>query len=192
MQQFTAEQIEKIKSIVNDTILNTIDGINSTIQTSIEIIIGLITIIIGFWVYMAYNKKQVIEEITFNIENKFIAERQRFESIAEEKINEYLKIYIEQLKNQIHKEEYLRNLMIYNIYKILSSEIKLNGENNINEIFSKHSDRLFTISQLTSGNITNIIKALKKLNRKNSTYEPIIVDYAFKAYLSTHLILNLK
>jgi len=184
MQNFSPEQIENIQNIVNSSVLSSIDGINSTIGNSLNIFIAVITVTLTIVGFISFSKKKIIEEIDTNLENKFIEERRKFETITDEKINEYLKIYIKELKSQIHKEEFLRNLMTFDIYKILSTEIKLNGENNINQIFNIHSDRIFTISQLTSGNSKQIIKALKKLKNGNLAYEPIIASDNFRNYIS--------
>lgn len=172
---------EELTHIINEQLLGNVDAINSTISnylTVFGILLAIGSLILSFGVY--FKKKELDQKIQEYVEKQF---NQEFHNVIKE-VNKRANILIgrenTKLKKEYQKEEYLRNFIFYDLNKILSSELS-NGKN-LSEIFNLHADRIYLITQLTSGEEKKITKALRQLSIGN--YDKITRLDSFGQYIS--------
>ena len=159
-----ANMTNDIKNIVNQTLIQNVDGINSAISNNLTLLIFFFTIVFAFIGFFKYDKSKLKDEVFSDVKRDLRLEVNEIKDSITNDFNRYMKQNLDQHKMMVYKEEYLRNLINFELNKMLASELKINGDNNFNEVFGLYSDRLFLIAELTSGDKKQIIKALKKLN----------------------------
>ena len=168
-----------VVNIVNETLISNVDGLNSALQSHLNIFFDILAISLAFFAYFHYDSKKSIDSTVNKIIYKEIEE---VKNSLESQMTKFIKNHIKNYEKLSNEEEFYRNLLSYDLNKILSSEIKINGHNNLNEIFSIHSERIYTMAQLTSRDSKEIKKALRKL-KTNGIYEHISKVDSFKKYL---------
>ncbi len=162
---------KEVQDIVNESLLNSLDGMTGTIELmlfGLGIIFSFFSIF-GFISFFGKKqiKKELQEDIDFSHEKSILHINTLFNEKSQEMQDEMQKRVMKHTRNNIkssqklsQKEEYLRNIIFFDLNKILSSELD-NG--NASEVFSTFANRFHIIAQLTSGNSDEIIKALHKL-----------------------------
>jgi len=176
---------EQIIRVIDDRLFGNLDSIMSLIEVSLVILTIGITI---FLVITGLKSRKIIEiiddmkdNVSSEIDKKFNIESKIIEEDFQRKLTKNLKFYMKEYQIEAQKEEFIRNVIFKNLSELLSDEIRVNGESNLNEVFNLYSDRLYLISQLTSNNANEVKKALKKLS--TGTYDKILRLEAFKEYL---------
>ncbi len=182
---------EEVINIVNAQLLNSLDGMNSTIGLMLAALTAIIAVISFASVMSYFSKKKIIEEaekkieqaekkITLHINKLFREETTEIQNEIQEKLTKYVKNNTKQLQKRSQHEEYLRNIIFYDLNKALATE--LNNGNNISDVFTTFAERFHIIAQLTSGNNEQATKALKKLAIDSS--RKIIRFNSIKNYIS--------
>ena len=165
------------KEEVQRLLLENVDGINSAISNYLAVFAIIITVLSLLQYFKGKQLDKKIEEV---VKNKFLSES----SLIVDEMKDRVKILIgsenKKLKKDYQKEEYLRNLIFYELNNILASE--LNNGSNISDVFGKHGERLHVVIQLTSGDDEKMIKAIKKFS--TGTYNKITRLDSFKNYIN--------
>jgi hypothetical protein len=152
---------EDVINIVNKVILSSVDGVNSSIETFLTFAFGVATIyavITGFNFFSVSKlKKELKEEL-----NKHIGEEINEKN---KNINKNIKKSILENQQIFQEDEYLRNLIFYDLSKTLATDINKLGEENLKKVFNLYSTRLLVATQLTSGSEKKIKIALKTISQ---------------------------
>lgn len=162
---------EEVQNIVNESLLSSLDGMTGTIELML-IGLGLLFSFFSIFGFISFfGKKQIRKELQGDIEllheksishiNKlFRTKSQEMQDEMQEKVMKHIKSNIKLSQKLSQKEEYLRNIIFFDLNKLLSSELD-NG--NASEVFLIFADRFHIIAQLTSGDSNKTKKALHKL-----------------------------
>lgn len=170
---------DEIICIINDRLLDSIEGVNTGMAIAIAFIFGLLTLYTVLMGLSVLNVKKVRDEILQEVKK----------GITEE-INEKSKRIDKNIKKSILKnhqatqeDEYLRNLIFYDLSKILASDINELAETDMKKVFNLYSTRLLVATQLTSGDKKQIKRALKMLSL--SAYKPLRSFISIQNYIKT-------
>ncbi len=158
----------EVENIVNESVLNSLEGLISTIEVMI-VIAGVAFTIFGIVNFLIKKqiKKELQEEIDLSHEkaishiDKLFREKSKdIQDEMQEKMIKHIKSNIRTSQRHSQREEYLRNIIFMDLNKILSNELNGSGTS---EAFNAFADRFLIIAQLTSGNLDKTKKALHKL-----------------------------
>ncbi len=159
---------EEVENIVNESVLNSIEGLISTIEVMVVVAGVAFT---AFGVVNFIRKKQIKKELQEEIElsrekaisyidELFRKKSKEIQDEMQEKMSRHMKSNINKSHKLSQHEEYLRNIIFIDLNKMLSNE--LNGSVT-SEAFNAFADRYLIIAQLTSGDPDKTKKALHKL-----------------------------
>ena len=172
-----------LEDVMNEKLLASVEYINTTIGVVMTIFALLLAVVsIGF--YNVYKqKKEIIEEVKDRtellIDKKFKDKSKDIYDEITEKTTSVIKKITKIERAESQKEEFLRNLLFYDLSKMRSTE--QNDKDNFSKAFSDHADRYYVISQLTSGIDKEQTSALRKLG--TGSYRKIIKLKSFKDYI---------
>ena len=123
---------------------------------------------------------QFEEKQNLVIEKKFQEESSNIKEEIQVSLLKRVKSDVYKNQKYTQKEEYLRNIIFYDLNKILAHE--LDNGSNISNVYATYAERLFIIAQLTSGDRDKSIKALEKLS--HGTQKVVIRLKSVKNYIS--------
>ncbi len=172
---------KEIHSIIDERLLSSVEAINSTIALVIAMF-TLIIAVIGFGFYdNSRKKKELLSEVedktTFMIDKKFKEQIEETNIEINKKTKSIINYAIRRLKHESQKEEFLRNMLFYDLNKIHATEQK-----NSDNAFSNYADRYYIVSQLTSGISKEQTSALSRL--PTGAYKKITKLESFKNYIT--------
>jgi hypothetical protein len=175
-----------ILQIIDNQLFSSVESVTDLVTLSITLFSIMITIyilIIGYQtIKIGKIASTIKDEVLLEIDKKFNIESKMIEEEFNRKLLKHLRYNMKVYKEEAQKEEFIRNVIFKNLSELLSDEIRVNGEFNLNEVFNLYSDRLYLVSQLTSGNEKEVKIALKKLS--TGTYYKILRLEAFQTYLN--------
>ncbi len=152
---------EEVQNIVNESLLSSLDGMTSTIELML-IVFGIALSVLGFISFFGKKqiKKELQEDLEFSIDKLFYEKSKEMQDEITEKLKKQMSNNTKLSQKLSQKEEFLRNIIFFDLNKLLSSELD-NG--NASDEFLIFAERFYIIAQLTSGNSDETKKALHKL-----------------------------
>jgi hypothetical protein len=177
---------QEILQIIDKQLFSSVESVTNLVTVSIGLFSLMITIyilIIGYQtIKIGKIASTIKDEVLLEIDKKFNIESKMIEEEFNRKLIKHLRYNMKVYKEEAQKEEFIRNVIFKNLSELLADEIRGNGEFNLNEVFNLYSDRLYLVSQLTSGNEKEVKIALKKLS--TGTYLKILRLEAFQTYIN--------
>ncbi len=169
-----------LESILDNKLLGSVEAINSTIEIAL-LLLSVMVAVIG---YGFYKKREIVQEVedrmTLIVDKKFKEQSEEIYDEINKKTTSVIKKMTKIQRVESQKEEFLRNLLFYDLSKMRSTE--QNDKDNFAKAFSDHADRFYIVSQLTSGIDKERSKALRKL--ATGSYRKIIKLKSFKNYIT--------
>lgn len=173
-----------LEDVLNEKLLGSVEAINTTIAVVIGLFATMLVVIsMGF--YNVYRqKKEIMQEVedrtALLIEKKFKEQSEEIYDEITKKITYVIKKMSKIQRIESQKEEFIRNLIFYDLNKMRSTE--QNDKDNFEKAFSDYADRFYIVSQLTSGIDKERSKALRKL--ATGSYRKIVKLKSFKNYIT--------
>jgi len=172
-----------ISNLINEKLINNIDGINSSISNVLTLLFGALTTYFLFIAFNFFQKKKIIKDVILESHKEINEEIKNLKEENKIEFNRHIKNSINENRKESQKDEYIRNLIFYDLSKMLASDINENGENNLKKVFNLYSTRLLIATQLTSGEEKQIKFALRKLSLK--VYYRLLSLKPVKDYIET-------
>ena len=170
-----------IEHLVDAKLLQSVDGINSAISNSLTIYVAIFAFFAFFAGLNLMQRERVKKDVLAEVNRDFDNLRKEIETQVSERSARYLRHTIGSFEERMHEEEFYRNVLFKDLNEILASEIHQNGNDNLKDVFNLHAERMYIVTQLTSGKREETIKALKKLS--TGTYDTITRQLSFRRYI---------